>query len=93
MNEKEAREMIALHDAGDCEECFEGECCDEARGYLAALEGPEMTAERERREKAERLADKLAKTGLAVGDHVADSQLDCAFCQAIELWREYKGEK
>jgi len=38
MNEKEAREIVALHKAEKCEECFEGECQDQALGYLEARE-------------------------------------------------------
>ena len=30
----EAKEIINEHKAGKCIECFEGECMDEAKGYL-----------------------------------------------------------
>lgn len=40
MNEKIAREIIKAHESGEweCEECFEGSCMDEAKGFLLGLE-------------------------------------------------------
>lgn len=45
MNEKEAREIIQEHKEGKCHECFEGECMDEAKGYLEALEKAKVLVE------------------------------------------------
>lgn len=38
MNIEDARKIIADHEAGKCEECFEGACMDEAKGFIQGYE-------------------------------------------------------
>lgn len=38
MTREEALKTIKFHEDGKCEECFEGECVDEAKGVLSGFE-------------------------------------------------------
>ncbi len=61
MNIEEARKIIADHEAGKCDECFEGECMDEAKGFIKGYEaGRREALEQKQIEEHMALADEIS---------------------------------